>query len=304
LSEEDKSLHYLPEESGPGLKVPVVILIVAVVLLAGATVYLFTQMNSMKAELASVQDALVREVSTLRESSSATSETQAQRLEEMNQALEEARTQASEAAGQARVEATRRAEELAQQLAAEQTRQREEQERVAQQLSQELSAVSEAADTTASTLGQVQTQVAETRSDVDQIVENLKTVTGDLGVQSGLIATNAQELAALRELGDRDYYDFDITRTNAPVKVGDIAIRLRDTNRDRGRFTLDVVADDKTVRKRARTVNEPLQFYVSTARQPYELVVNEVQRQRIIGYLAVPKVKVPRGSSTTADAGS
>jgi len=303
LSEENNSISYLPPDSGAGSKVPIIVLIVAVVALAGATIYLFTQVNTLKGELASVQDTLVKEVSTLRETSTVTTETQERRLEEMRAELEEARAQASEAAGQARVVATRRAEELAQKLQEAQLQQQQEQQRVAQQLSQELSQVSETADSTASTLGQVQTQVAETQGEVDRIVENLKTVTGDLGVQSGLIATNAQELAALRELGDRDYYDFDITRTNAPVRVADIGIRLRDTNKERGRFTLDVVADDKTVRKQARTINEPLQFYVSTARQPYELVVNDVQRQRIIGYIAVPKVKIPR-NGTTADSGN
>jgi hypothetical protein len=50
------------------------------------------------------------------------------------------------------------------------------------------------------------------------------------------------------------------------------------------------LADDKRVEKRDRSINEPVQFYVSRARQPYEIVVNEVQKDRVVGYLAVPKV--------------
>jgi len=299
LSEDNDSLDYLPPASGPGLKIP--ILFGAVIALAVATVYLYFQLNQVRTEMASVREAMIEEVSGLRETSTVTSETQERRLESMREELETAQEQASAAAGQARIAATRRAEELAQQLAAEQARQREEQQRVAQvaeELSQGMSQVSEATDVNTSTLGEVQTQVAETQSELERTIESLNTVTGDLGVQSGLIATNGQELAALRELGDRDYFEFDITKTNTPVKVGDIGIRLRDTNRDRGRFTLDVVADDKTVRKRARTVQEPLQFYVSSARQPYELVVNEVYRNRIVGYLAVPKAKIPREATT------
>ena len=66
---------------------------------------------------------------------------------------------------------------------------------------------------------------------------------------------------------------------------------LRKADPKRSRFTVDVIADDKKVEKKDRTINEPVQFYVSRARQPYELVVNEVRKDRIVGYLAVPKVE-------------
>ena len=51
-----------------------------------------------------------------------------------------------------------------------------------------------------------------------------------------------------------------------------------------------VLADDKTVEKRDRTVNEPIQFLTSKARQPYEIVVNNVGKDVISGYLSTPKV--------------
>jgi hypothetical protein len=60
------------------------------------------------------------------------------------------------------------------------------------------------------------------------------------------------------------------------------------------RYSLDVMADDKRVEKKDRTVNEPVQFYTSKARQPYELVVNQVAKNKIVGYLATPKVTISR----------
>ena len=57
-----------------------------------------------------------------------------------------------------------------------------------------------------------------------------------------------------------------------------------------------MIADDKKVEKKDRTLNEPIQFYTMSARQPYELVVNNVQKDRIVGYLATPKVQRTRGS--------
>lgn len=62
----------------------------------------------------------------------------------------------------------------------------------------------------------------------------------------------------------------------------------------KNKYTLELVADDKRVEKKDKNVNEPVQFYVAKARQPYELVVNEVKKDQIVGYLATPKVQQSR----------
>jgi hypothetical protein len=125
-------------------------------------------------------------------------------------------------------------------------------------------------------------------------VAELTRVTGDMGVMSGLVAKNGTELSALKQLGDRNYFEFNLSKTKAPQKVGDIAIQLKNTDPKKNRFTITLIADDKTVEKRDKNVNEPVQFYVAKARQPYELVVNEVKKNQIVGYLATPKVQQAR----------
>ena len=204
------------------------------------------------------------------------------------------------AAGQAKEQATKRAEELARKLESAQAQQREEQAKAQQALSQELSEVAKATDSNKSSLGEVKTEITNTKTELNKTIESLKQVTGDLGVQSGLIATNGKELSALKSLGDRNYFEFDIKKTKQPVKVGDIAVKLKKSDQKKGRYTIDVVADDRTVEKKDRTVNEPLQFYVSGARQPYELVINQVQKDRIRGYLATPKVREARPAAAKA----
>jgi len=285
------NVHYIPPPSGPGLKIP--ILFGLVIALVAANVYMFLQIDQVRNEMATLQESLLDEISSLRETSSVSNETQQRRLETMRQELEAARRQAAMAAGRAKEEAMKRAEELARQLAEEQQRVREQQQRVAKDLSK----VAQAAQTNVTRIGEVKTSVEQTRSELEKTIAALKQVTGDLGVQSGLIATNSKELAALKALGQRNYYEFDIRKSKRPVRVGDIALRLRDTSPKRNRFTLDIIADDKRITKRKRFVNEPLQFYVAAARQPYEVVVNRVEKDRIVGYLSTPKVKVPRGQS-------
>jgi hypothetical protein len=58
------------------------------------------------------------------------------------------------------------------------------------------------------------------------------------------------------------------------------------------RFAIDIYADDKRIEKKFKTVNEPIQFYIGgRGGQPYEVVVNQVKKDRIVGYLAAPKVE-------------
>jgi len=117
---------------------------------------------------------------------------------------------------------------------------------------------------------------------------------GDMGVMSGLIATNSKDLGALRELGERNYVEFNLGKGQMQKKIGDVIVTLRKTDPKHNRFTMEVTADDKITEKRDKTINEPVQVYVHNSRQPYEIVVNQVNKDGIVGYLATPKVTLAR----------
>ncbi len=136
----------------------------------------------------------------------------------------------------------------------------------------------------------VKTDVASTKSELEKTISELRSVRGDLGVQSGLIATNSKELSALKALGDRNYQEFRISKSKQFQKVGNVQMQLTKADVKRNRYTLQLIADDKRVEKKEKTANEPVQFYMSGARQPYEIVVNEVGKDLIVGYLSAPKV--------------
>ena len=141
-------------------------------------------------------------------------------------------------------------------------------------------------------VGDVKTEVAATKADLDTTKTDLRRAVGDMGVMSGLIATNGTELAELKKLGERNYIEFSLPKNGAPQKVGDIQMALKKTDTKRSRFTLDLMADDKRIEKKDKTVNEPVQFYLASMRLPYEVVVNSVTKDSVKGYLAVPKVKL------------
>jgi hypothetical protein len=161
------------------------------------------------------------------------------------------------------------------------------------QLRQQIGAVQ--ADTTTK-FGQVDTEltgtksdVASTKADLEATKNKLQSTIGDLGVQSGLIATNHDEVEELKRLGERDIFEFSLSKSKAPQHVGPIQMELRKVDTKHYRYTVNVVADDKNIEKKDRTVGEPIQFYVRGARAPYEIVVFDLTKDQAKGYLSTPK---------------
>ena len=284
--------YYLPPSGGSNLKIP--ILFGAVIALLAAVIYLFLQVDKLGTELTKTREALLTEIANIKQSSSVTNATARRHIDSLRDELEAARRQAAMAAGSAKVDAQRHADDVARRLELEQKRQ-------AQAIHAEIGEVKQTATATNARVGEVstevgtvKTEVASTKSELDKTIADLKRTTGDLGVQSGLIATNGKELSALKALGERNYFEFDLARTKQAQKVGDITLRLIRADVKHNRFTFELGADDKKVEKRDKNINEPVQFYVAKARQPYEIVVNQVKKDRIVGYLATPKVQASR----------
>lgn len=280
----------------PSLKIP--ILFGVVIALAAATIYLFWQVDQVRTEMTKMRESVLTEVSNLRESSSVTTQANRRHLDALREDLEKSRRQASMAAGQAKVEALEQVGALEKKIAVEQKKLEQQQQQAKQELSQQVQQVASTASAkigeVATDVGSVRSEVARNKTELEKTIADLKRVTGDVGVQSGLIATNGRELSLLKSLGERNYLEFNLTKTKQPQKVADITLLLKRTDARRNRYTLEIVADDKRVEKKDRTVNEPLQFYVAKYRQPYELVVNEVKQDRIVGYLAQPKMPAAR----------
>jgi len=132
-------------------------------------------------------------------------------------------------------------------------------------------------------------EVAATKADLEATKGKMQTAIGDLNVQSGLIARNHEEVEELKRIGQRDIFEFTLGKTKGPQRVGPIQVQLRKVDAKKYRYTLNVVADDKSIEKKDKTVGEPVQFYVRGARAPYEIVVFEVSKDQAKGYLSAPK---------------
>jgi hypothetical protein len=134
------------------------------------------------------------------------------------------------------------------------------------------------------------TDLSATKADLEATKNRLQSTVGDLGVQSGLIARNHDEVEELKRLGERDIVEFTLNKSaKGPDHVGPIQVQLKKTDTKHYRFTMNVVADDKNIEKKDKTVGEPVQFYVRGARAPYEIVVFDLTKDTAKGYLSTPK---------------
>ena len=275
-----------PPPSSGGWKIPA--LFVVVLALVAGNVYLYMQLDRVKKDQTKSNDVTQSRLDKLEESSSATTRTNRRSVDDLRDQLERARRHASMLAGEAKQEALKKVEETRAQLEAAQ-------QQASQQLKSDISQVKDAADSKISQVGtevtSVKSDVAATRSELEKTVAELKRASGELDGHSVLIATNAKELTALRALGERNFVEFTVRKSKQAQKVGDVMILLKNADPKKNRYTIELTADDKTVEKKDRGVNEPLQFMMSKARQPYELVVNDVKKDTIAGYLSVPKVQ-------------
>jgi chromosome segregation ATPase len=166
---------------------------------------------------------------------------------------------------------------------------KEEQKRTATELATELKEQEAQLGTLSGEVGTVKTDVASTREQLQQTQSKLERTIGDLGVQSGLIARNSDELQELKRRGERDYFEFDLKKSKQYTRVGLVSVRLNKTDTKRQKFTVTVLANDKVIEKKDKTLLEPVQFYMVGTRHLLELVVFEVNKDRVVGYLSVPK---------------
>jgi hypothetical protein len=156
------------------------------------------------------------------------------------------------------------------------------------QQSKQIAAVSGEVTNVKTDVGAAKTDIQKTQSDLATTNQKLEKTIGDLGVQSGLVAHNASELEILKHKGDRNYYDFTLQK-NARTPISTVSLQLKKVDPKKSKFTINVMADDKTIEKKDRTVNEPLQFYTGRDHMLYELVVFTADKNSVTGYLSTPK---------------
>jgi hypothetical protein len=146
-------------------------------------------------------------------------------------------------------------------------------------------------------VNKIGTDVNGVKTDLDTTKNNLQMARGEFGT---LIARNHDEVEELRRLGERDYYEFTIDKKNSREKVGNLMVELHTTNLKKSQYGVTIFVDDQRHDKKSLTANEPLYFFQTGARAPLEFVVNQVGKDKITGYLSVPKANATHAQAATS----
>jgi hypothetical protein len=103
------------------------------------------------------------------------------------------------------------------------------------------------------------------------------------------LAHNHNEIQNLRTVGDRDYFEFTLVRSSARQEVvPGISLQLKKVDVRKLRCTLNIFADDYELPD-SQSVNERISFPIRAGWQSVELVINQVKRDRVVGYLSALK---------------
>jgi hypothetical protein len=108
---------------------------------------------------------------------------------------------------------------------------------------------------------------------------------------NGSIAKTHDELAVLQKRGERNYYEFQIGKSKQFHTEGPLSLSLRKVNVKQSYYDLVLVVDDRQLEKKHVNLYEPLMFTLSDRPQPVELVVNQINKNQVKGYVSEPRYK-------------
>lgn len=143
-------------------------------------------------------------------------------------------------------------------------------------------------------LGSLRTELEASQEAWEATSDRLVNTVGEMGSQRSQIAHNRESLDELKVRFERTYHPFELHKSTGRERVGPVWLRLKGTDRKRQRYTVRLFIDDKWTEMKDRALQEPVEFYMSGATDPIELVVSAIYNDRIMGYLLLPRIEKRR----------
>ncbi len=146
----------------------------------------------------------------------------------------------------------------------------------------------------------LQAQVDAQGKEIESTRQEVASARTDL---EGSIARSHEELVVLQKRGERNYFEFDIDKSKSFHPEGPVGVSLRKANVKHQYADLELLVDDRQVSKKHLNLYEPAVFYPSGERQALELIINNITKNHIHGYLSAPKYRASELASTGDDGG-
>lgn len=157
---------------------------------------------------------------------------------------------------------------------------------------------------------QMQSQLADERKQLNETQAEIAGARSDLEGQlgstrdelNGSIARTHDELVALEKRGERSYYEFDLSKSKDFQREGPIQISLRKADSKHQSYDLTMLVDDHQLSKKKVDLYEPIWLHDSAEPQPVQIVVNQIDKNHIHGYISAPKYRESELASNAAPA--
>jgi hypothetical protein len=145
----------------------------------------------------------------------------------------------------------------------------------------------------------LQSQLAEHQKQIDAARRDVETARTELegklnssyGELDGKIARNHDELVALQKRGERDYHEFGLVKSKQFQRVGPISLALRKAHTKKQYADLHLLVDDMRLEKKHINLYEPVLLYPADYGQPLELVINQIDKDLVHGYVSEPRYR-------------
>jgi hypothetical protein len=162
---------------------------------------------------------------------------------------------------------------------------------------------SSALETTSAKVDATNTRLDRVAGEIEIHRADLKRISNDLAALRAPVAAAPKRRPILRESDEPSRIPFDLLTTRVPTKIGDIQIAIVNADPKKNDYTIQILADDKIVHDGSHAVNEAVQCYTGAHAQPVEIVVTEIRKDEVLGYVTEPKAGT-RVQTSAATGGS
>jgi hypothetical protein len=144
-------------------------------------------------------------------------------------------------------------------------------------------------------------RIAQTQEDVRRTGDQLDgKITSTRDELNRSIVTTHDDVALLQKRGERSIYEFDLVKSKSFQRVGPLSLSLRKADTKHRSYDLSLMLDDKPVEKQHVNLSEPIWITLADLPQPVQLVVNQIDKNRVRGYVSAPRYKTGDLAGTAA----
>lgn len=126
------------------------------------------------------------------------------------------------------------------------------------------------------------------RTDIDSTRGDLASARSEL---TGSIARTHDELVVLEKKGELNFYEFDIVRAKEFKREGPLSISLKKADAKHGFADLALIVDDRNLTQKHVNLYQPAMFYEPDTMRPVEIVINDISKNHIHGYVSAPRYR-------------